>query len=88
MVAGMPGRVRFHAAEPRTRWTRGRGIGPEFLPHVFEAFSQETEQAGAGLGVGLSVVRQLVSLHEGTVAAHSEGRGKGSTFAVSIPLSS
>jgi signal transduction histidine kinase len=64
----------------------GRGIGPEFLPHVFEAFSQEAEHAGAGLGVGLSVVRQLVSLHEGTVAAHSEGQGLGSTFTVWLPL--
>jgi signal transduction histidine kinase len=64
----------------------GRGISAEFLPHVFEAFSQEAEQAGAGLGVGLSVVRQLVALHEGTVAAHSDGPGRGSTFTVWLPL--
>jgi signal transduction histidine kinase len=64
----------------------GRGIGPEFLPHVFEAFSQEAEQAGAGLGVGLSVVRQLVALHDGTVAADSKGTGLGSEFVVWLPL--
>jgi signal transduction histidine kinase len=64
----------------------GRGIGPEFLPHVFEAFSQEAEHAGAGLGVGLSVVRQLVALHDGTVAADSKGAGLGSEFVVWLPL--
>lgn len=64
----------------------GKGIGAEFLPHVFEAFSQEAEQAGAGLGVGLSVVRQLVALHQGTVAAHSAGPGQGSEFVVWLPL--
>jgi signal transduction histidine kinase len=64
----------------------GRGIGKEFLPHVFEAFSQEAAHTGAGLGVGLSVVRQLVSLHDGTVAVHSEGTGKGCEFTVRLPL--
>lgn len=64
----------------------GRGIAKDFLPHVFDAFSQEVEQAGAGLGVGLSVVRQLVALHQGTVDAHSEGPGKGSEFVVWLPL--
>jgi len=64
----------------------GRGIAKDFLPHVFEAFSQEAEQAGAGLGVGLSVVRQLVSLHQGTVAAHSDGPGLGAKFVVWLPL--
>jgi signal transduction histidine kinase len=64
----------------------GRGIAKDFLPHVFEAFSQEAEQAGAGLGVGLSVVRQLVALHNGTVAAYSAGSGLGSEFVVWIPL--
>lgn len=66
----------------------GRGISPDFLPHVFEAFSQEAEQAGSGLGVGLSVVRQLVALHNGTVAAHSAGSGQGSEFTVWLPLTS
>jgi signal transduction histidine kinase len=65
----------------------GRGIAKDFLPHVFEAFSQEAEQAGAGLGVGLSVVRQLVALHQGTVAAYSDGQGQGSRFVVWLPLS-
>ena len=64
----------------------GRGIGKELLPHVFDAFSQEAEHAGAGLGVGLSVVRQLVALHHGTVAAHSDGPGQGCQFVVWLPL--
>lgn len=65
----------------------GRGIAKSFLPHVFEAFSQEADKTGAGLGVGLSVVRQLVALHQGTVAVRSEGPGLGSEFIVRLPRS-
>jgi signal transduction histidine kinase len=64
----------------------GRGIAKDFVPHVFEAFSQESQQSGAGLGVGLSVVRQLVALHKGTVAVHSQGPGMGSEFVVWLPI--
>jgi CheY-like chemotaxis protein len=64
----------------------GRGITPEFLDKVFDAFTQEDQRTGAGLGVGLSVVRQLVSMHEGEVAAESAGSGQGSTFRVRLPL--
>jgi CheY-like chemotaxis protein len=67
----------------------GRGISPEFLPHVFESLSQEggssTRQHG-GLGLGLSIVKQLVGMHGGTVRAASEGEGKGATFTVSLPV--
>jgi CheY-like chemotaxis protein len=66
----------------------GRGISRAFLGHVFEAFSQEEQRTGAGLGLGLSVVRQLVSMHDGDVTAHSEGPGKGSQFRVLLPLTS
>ncbi len=64
----------------------GRGMAKEFLPHVFEAFCQEADQAGAGLGLGLSVVRQIVALHQGTVEARSEGHGRGSELIVRLPI--
>jgi PAS domain S-box-containing protein len=66
----------------------GVGISAEFLPHVFEAFRQGVADANdiqGGLGVGLSLVKQLVELHGGTVAASSPGPGRGSTFTVRLP---
>lgn len=67
----------------------GCGISPEFLPHVFERFRQEdasTTRAHAGLGLGLSIVKNLVELHGGTVTADSAGENRGSTFTVRLPL--
>ncbi len=67
----------------------GEGIGPEFLPHVFERFRQadmSTTRMHGGLGLGLAIVRHLVELHGGTVQARSGGAGHGSTFTVMIPL--
>ncbi|MBA3569124.1 MAG: response regulator [Pyrinomonadaceae bacterium] len=67
----------------------GLGIAPEFLPHVFDRFRQAdatTTRIFGGLGLGLSIVRQLVELHGGTVRVDSEGEGLGSTFTVSLPL--
>jgi len=67
----------------------GEGIGPEFLPHVFDRFLQADTGASrrhAGLGLGLSIVRQLVDLHGGQVSAESAGLGQGATFKVSLPL--
>lgn len=67
----------------------GRGISPDFLPYVFERFRQAdssiTRQYG-GLGLGLGIVRHLVELHGGTVAAMSPGEGRGATFVVALPL--
>ena len=67
----------------------GEGITPEFLPYVFHRFRQEegsiSRKAG-GLGLGLAVVRHLVELHGGSVAAESRGPGQGSTFTVDLPL--
>jgi CheY-like chemotaxis protein len=64
----------------------GRGIKPEFLSRVFDAFSQEETRAGSGLGLGLSVVRQLVLMHDGSVFAKSAGPSHGSEFTVRLPL--
>lgn len=66
----------------------GCGITPDFLPHIFEVFSQ-TEDAltreRGGLGLGLAIVKQLVDLHSGTVTGTSEGHGRGATFSVTLP---
>jgi PAS domain S-box-containing protein len=67
----------------------GQGIDPEFLPHVFDRFRQadsSSTRRHRGLGLGLSIVRQLVELHGGTVTAHSAGEGEGTTFKVKLPL--
>lgn len=65
----------------------GRGIGSEFLPHVFEMFRQaEDDQHSPGLGIGLAIVAQIVKLHGGSVRADSPGPDRGSTFIVTLPL--
>lgn len=67
----------------------GEGIDPAFLPHVFERFRQadaSSTRSHGGLGLGLSIVKQLVEMHGGTVRAKSPGIGKGSTFIVLLPV--
>ncbi|AVH70961.1 hybrid sensor histidine kinase/response regulator [Nostoc sp. 'Lobaria pulmonaria (5183) cyanobiont'] len=69
----------------------GKGIEPEFLPHVFDYFRQAdntTTRTFGGLGLGLAIVRQIVELHGGTVHAESEGDEKGATFIVLLPIKS
>jgi PAS domain S-box-containing protein len=68
----------------------GIGIPPDYLPHVFDRFSQKdssTTRAYGGLGLGLAICKQLVELHGGSIRAASQGEGKGSTFSVHLPLS-
>ena len=67
----------------------GIGIAPEFLPHVFERFVQAdstTTRAHSGVGLGLAIVRELIELHGGTVAARSRGPNQGSEFSITLPL--
>jgi len=69
----------------------GQGIVPELLPHIFERFRQadsSNTRSNGGLGLGLSIVRQLVELHRGTVTAESSGENAGTTFKVMLPLPS
>lgn len=66
----------------------GQGISAAFLPRVFDSLSQErgsSTRDHGGLGLGLSIVKQLVQMHGGTVRAESAGAGKGTTFTVSLP---
>ncbi|MHC8341992.1 ATP-binding protein [Pseudomonas sp. RT6P73] len=67
----------------------GIGISAQALPFIFEPFVQDVHAVGfngAGLGIGLTVVRELVEAHGGTVIGKSDGDGKGSTFIVTLPL--
>jgi PAS domain S-box-containing protein len=84
--------VRLQRADPHVRLTvsdTGKGISPEYLPLIFDRFHQvdnSSTRRTTGLGLGLSLVRQLVELHGGTVYAESSGEAKGATFTVNLPL--
>jgi CheY-like chemotaxis protein/anti-sigma regulatory factor (Ser/Thr protein kinase) len=67
----------------------GCGIGPDFMPHVFELFSQagrQPDRTQGGLGIGLALVGRLMKLHGVAVAVDSPGVGQGSTFTLRFPL--
>lgn len=67
----------------------GKGISPEFLPHVFDRFRQQdgsSTRAHGGMGLGLSIVKYMIEMHGGTVTACSDGLDKGSTFTLALPL--
>jgi PAS domain S-box-containing protein len=67
----------------------GRGMAPGLLPRVFDRFRQGesgTMRSHGGLGLGLSIARQIVELHGGTIRADSPGEGRGATFTVCLPL--
>jgi signal transduction histidine kinase/ActR/RegA family two-component response regulator len=84
--------VTLEAVESRARLVvrdTGQGIAPQFLPHLFERFSQaegSTTRTHRGLGLGLAIVQHLVRLHGGVVRADSPGVGQGATLTVELPL--
>jgi PAS domain S-box-containing protein len=68
----------------------GVGMSPSFVAHAFDRFRQSDSSATqktSGLGLGLSIVKNLVEMHGGSISAASEGEGRGSTFLVTLPLS-
>jgi two-component system CheB/CheR fusion protein len=84
--------VRLEATEGQAQITvsdTGLGLRAEFLPHLFNRFVQAESsitRAHGGLGLGLAIVRHLVSVHGGEVRAESPGEGQGATFTVTLPL--
>jgi signal transduction histidine kinase len=67
----------------------GIGIPPELLPRVFDMFTQlqpHRDRTFGGLGIGLSLAKRLMELHDGTIEAQSDGPGRGSTFTIRLPL--
>jgi PAS domain S-box-containing protein len=84
------GRAEGHEVVLRVR-DSGVGISPEMLPRVFDVFVQQPQaldRAQGGLGLGLTIVKSIVELHGGRVAAHSEGLGRGSELVVVLPAAS
>ncbi|HEY8050264.1 MAG TPA: response regulator [Ramlibacter sp.] len=85
--------IRIHAGydEGKVRISvkdEGAGIAPEFLPHIFDLFAQgdqSLDRSQGGLGIGLTLVKHLVELHGGRVAASSDGPGKGTEVSVWLP---
>ena len=84
--------VRLQRTEDRLRLSVqdfGQGIKPDFLPHLFDRFTQSDAPGNrrhGGLGLGLSIVKHLVDLHGGTVSAESAGEGQGTTMRVDLPV--
>jgi signal transduction histidine kinase len=86
------GEIRIGVRESGTRVSiavsdNGAGISPALLPHIFDLFVQSEEtlaHARGGLGIGLAIVKQLVEMHGGSVAAASDGEGRGSTFTIHL----
>jgi signal transduction histidine kinase/CheY-like chemotaxis protein len=83
-------RVEVHGDVARIAVTdTGIGIAAKALPRIFDMFSQgdsEVEGSQSGLGVGLTLAKYLIELHEGSIAGESPGPGKGSTFAIELPI--
>ena len=77
-IAAMGGEAQLRIAD------QGRGIEPDVLPHVFEAFTLRSQRNG--LGLGLTIARAICELHGGSISARSDGPGRGSEFVIALPL--
>lgn len=98
MYTDIPGQIDIRltrSGDARGAWARvtisdpGRGLAPEMLEGVFELFAQVDRglaRSDSGLGIGLTLARGLVEQHGGRIEAHSEGRGRGTTMTVHLPL--
>lgn len=64
----------------------GQGIAADDLPHIFGAFTLQTQGNASGLGLGLYIARRIVELHGGSLTASSDGRGKGTCFTIRLPV--
>jgi signal transduction histidine kinase len=64
----------------------GQGIAVRDMPHVFGAFTLQTQGNATGLGLGLYIARRIVELHEGTLTVASEGKNLGTTFTIRLPV--
>src|SRR4030095_14390808 len=85
-VEGRLERVGYHVS--LTVRDTGRGIAPEFLPPIFDTFTQTdtaTPRRYTGLGLGLALVKQLFEMHGGEIRATSAGEGQGATFTLTLP---
>lgn len=85
------GRIHLEATQANAAATlrvrdSGCGLEPQALAHIFDLFSQVRPEQGTGLGLGLSVAFEIVSLHRGQIEAQSDGHGRGSEFIVTLPL--
>ena len=89
-----PGTIRIQLEQAGSQATttvgdEGEGIAPDMLPRVFDLFVQGEHtlaRSGGGLGIGLTLVRRVAEMHNGSVSAYSAGRGKGSRFAITLPV--
>jgi len=81
--------VRSYNPNPRTITIEisdnGIGIEPQFVGRVFAAF-ERADSRSEGLGLGLAISKAIVEMHAGTIRARSEGRGKGTTFVIELPV--
>jgi CheY-like chemotaxis protein len=87
-VVSLSVRTRDHVVVVRVR-DHGEGIDPELQPRIFDLFvqsEQTLDRSRGGLGVGLSLAKTIAELHGGTISVHSEGRGHGSEFEITLPL--
>lgn len=64
----------------------GHGIEPADLPNIFEPFWRGQDSSGEGFGIGLALVRAIVELHDGSIAAFSSGSGTGARFTITLPI--